>query len=197
MFYSITVKTEPEKEPVTLEEVKRYLRIDNNDEDDVVSDFIVASRHLIEGWANRAFRAQELVWTLTEEPLSAPSWNWFSVPWIQQQQSLFEFPRRPIKAVASVVSIDNTGAVSTVTDYVVEDRLDPPRLRFSSMPAGQQQQIIYTAGYDLVDQPVPPGLILAIKVLVAHLYEHRGDESGVAQPDILDDLLRPYRLPVW
>lgn len=194
MFYTIHVVTEPETEPVSLDEMVQHLRVDQTAEDDVISGFITAARVMVEQWSNRALITQQLIWTMSREaPEEMPSWPMSM--WAPVGGTMFDVPRSPVQSIITCSSIDQTGASTGITDFTLDNKLIPARLRLNSLPFQGQLQTEYWAGYGDTADTVPPPLRLAVKMFAAHLYEHRGDDN-VEMPAVLDYLLAPYRAAV-
>jgi hypothetical protein len=55
--------------------------------------------------------------------------------------------------------------------------------------------VAFTAGFPIGE--VPENLRLMLKMLVAHFYEHRGDDGADEYPKAFDFLLTDFRAPVW
>jgi len=54
-------------------------------------------------------------------------------------------------------------------------------------------EIKFTAGMAATAAEVPPTIKQAVLELVAHLYEHRGDEKQVAIPSVVSLMMAPYK----
>ena len=95
----------------------------------------------------------------------------------------------------SVTTTTEAGEETSLTsdDYTLHLALGPPRLRLSTMP--WELSVAFTAGFPLGQ--VPENLRLMLKMLVAHFYEHRGDDGADDYPKAFDFLLSDFRAPVW
>ena len=58
----LQIRTEPAAEPVTLAELKTFMRIDGSEDDALIESLIVAARELCESYTGRALITQELYW---------------------------------------------------------------------------------------------------------------------------------------
>lgn len=193
MYSSISIKTSPTAEPITVSEAKAWLRVDHDDEDDLISGLITAARMQIEEWTSRALLTQTIVWTMSEATMGTPS---PAIDWPVYRA--LDMPRSPVQAIVSVKQTGGSdGTVTTLTtnDYVADLARDPAALRFNTQPASWlgNVQIEYRAGYGTSGASVPAPLKVALKMLMAHLYEHRGDTPDDI-PRAIAILLNPFAL---
>lgn len=197
----------PSLEPVTLNDLKNYLRLSGASEDQELVALIEEARQLIEDYSGLALITQ--TWQLTID-------RWPSVhePWwdgvrqahiniLDGGNSSLKLPRHPLQSITSVTVYSGDGTPTTVTvgdifDVDTQQLLGRLTLKLGAvwpvaLRANNAIEIVYKAGYgdDTVDVPMP--LVRAVKQLAAYLYSHRGDgcvdgnpltKSGVAS--ILD-----------
>lgn len=171
--HGLTVITPPSFEAVTLEEMKRHLRIDEDqtDEDDDIEMWMQVAREWVESYTGR---------TLTDTTLEVgfegyPDWQIF-------------LPRPPVIEVLSFKYHTSDGADTTLAaDQYTLDRSVALQPRVVpaygvSWPSTRWQpsslRIRYRAGYASAGSPderhlVPASLRAAIKLITAHLHEHR------------------------
>lgn len=100
MDYQIT--TAPAHEPVSLEQAKRHLRIDDTASDSLLRSYLRAARLLGEDYTGRAF-----LWQTIEAKMSG-----FPVA--------FQLPRPPLIAVRSISYVDTAGTTQTVDSSVYD-----------------------------------------------------------------------------
>lgn len=200
MYSSVAIKTAPAIEPVGAEEVKRWCRIDDDTDDDLVSGLIVAARAMIEEFTSRALITQTLVWTMSEAPTVGFVPVASSIGWpTDSANRLIDLPRGPAQSVSSVSSIATDGtpkALVVTTDYVLDVASDPGRLQFLTLPVISSLSnlgIEYVAGYGDTADKVPQALRTAIMMLAAFFYENRGD-SGGEWPKAVQYLIEPFRI---
>ena len=143
---------QPTQEPVALEEIKEYLRIDGDDEDVLLTSLITAARCYCEDYQKQASCIQKLQLTLSGKEVSGT----------------IELPRsRYLRKVDKVVSI--AGGKETEVSFAVWTSDVNSSLDVVD-PIGDGDVVItYTVGIEKPD----PQFLLAIKMLVAGLYEHR------------------------
>lgn len=210
MYSSLRVVAPPATEPITLAEATQHIRIDQDYDNDLVQGLITTARMLVEQWTARALITQTLQWTMSQ---SVPSGALPLLPMPllvlpivltapQVINKPLELPRSPVQAITSVTWTDTDGTQYPLTagaDYMVDTALDPGRLRLTwlTMPRYLENiQVTFTAGYGDAESAVPAPLVSAIKLLVAWLYEHRGDnpETAAEPPRAVEYLIAPYRL---
>lgn len=161
------VTTAPVNEPWTLAEVKSYLKIDDSNEDTMLSTLIKGARMVAESYLNQGLITQ----TITEklDRLSNPT-IYLSVS--------------PVIAVSSFqyANSENTTATFAATDYVVDTFSKPARLNLGygkTWPTLygniNDVTITYTVGYGTESSAVPFQIRQAILLMVADTYENRQD----------------------
>ncbi len=179
----------PSVEPVTLAEIKSFVRITTGVEDSIINALITSARITAEKYCNRAFieRTFEL---FTDFPPMAQS---------------LEFPLSPISVITKVSSFakDDTETVFNVSNYHTDLVGVPPRIvlkESGTWPTNTRNtngfKVTFTAGYGDAASDVPASIKDAIKVIVAHLWELRGQiEEGQDQGTIKSGDLQG-RLPL-
>jgi uncharacterized phiE125 gp8 family phage protein len=161
------VTTAPVNEPWTLAEVKSYLKIDDSNEDTMLSILIKGARMMAESYLNQGLITQ----TVTEklDRLGDPT-IYLSVS--------------PVLAVSSFqyANSENTTATFAATDYVVDTFSKPARLNLGygkTWPTLygniNDVTITYTVGYGTESSGVPFQIRQAILLMVADTYENRQD----------------------
>lgn len=159
---NLRVVTPPAVEPVSLETVKQYLRVDGTDEDALIASLIKSARETGEELARRAFITQTLELILDAFPTDLQLEVW----------------RPPLQSVTSVKYYDTNNIEATWTDYTVNARSEPGRIHFNSLPGVSLLEsggvvVRYVAGYGNSETSVPERLKQAILALVGHWYENR------------------------
>lgn len=173
----------PAVEPVTLSEMKTYLRLDGPDEDAIVASLIVAARHTLELATRRAFIAQTWRVRLDRWPEGR------AVP----------LPFAPVLSIMAIRVMTSGGSPATIppASYRLDTAHEPPRLIVDDSapePGGPAAGIEIDAsfGFGAAPADVPAPLRLAIQRLAARWFERRGDEDGDA-----DSLPGDVRALVW
>lgn len=180
----------PAIEPVTLVLAKKHLRIDYAEDDDLVALYLASARDWIEDYLGKALIAQQYTYTASDTPfLGATPYValpfplqinplWF--PWPNSLQQPFELPRAPI------ISIDSVGfgtwgqfdQVVPTTLYQTDPTLGRIRMLQGAVPGNSDHLIVnFTAGYSYDGTGIPRSIITALLMLLAHIYENRGDTA--------------------
>ena len=182
--------TAPALEPVTLADAKAHLRLDTDDDNQLLTAAIVAARVHVEA--------------LTRRLLIEQSWRVYLDQWPRKR--IVRLTPAPLISVDVVTVYDAEGDPTVVSedDYEVDTVAVPGRLVLSGTApvvvgkAVNGIEIDVTAGYGPSSVDVPAPLRQAIMMLVAHWYEHRGavghDMAGAIPPLGFDALIAPYRI---
>lgn len=179
----------PSVEPVTVDEVKLYARIDGTEEDTLLSSFIIAARKSCEQYLGRALIKQKMALLLNEWP-----------------DKVIELPRPPLFSVDSIVTIGEDGTEITYdsSNYYVMNQTEPGKLIIKQSSANPYQidrsyggyKITFYAGYGTSASDVPNAIRDGLKAWVTHIYENRTvrmDEPPL-ESKILLDLYRVCRI---
>ncbi len=178
----------PTVEPLSLNEVKEWLRIETNRDDDILSALIVSARLLVEQTTRRLLASQHWRIVLDAWPVDG----------------VIVLPLAPVLAIDAVRSRNPSGDVSILNSasYWLQPNSDPPTLQILAIPTAPLSvrsgvEIDVTAGYGANAAAVPDPLRHAIRLLVANWYEHRGDaafgQDGTQCPPAVAAILAPYR----
>lgn len=158
----------PAVEPITLPEMKAYLRVDDDAEDDLIAGLIKAARLMVEAASRRILIDQR--------------WRIYLDRW--PQGGTLMLPLSPVMAVDSIKVFDADGTSKVIEPSRLESDTmsDPPHITVADMPPpGKPRngiEIELRAGYGSTPDAVPATLRLAIKILVADWFENRGDLVG-------------------
>lgn len=199
---SLKTTVTPASEPVSLSDLKSWLRIDWQDDDVLLSMLIQEARAWVEAHTSRALITQTLqgVWILPKTPESKLRGLYGRLG----MELTFVLPRSTpgnvtIASAEIEKDLDVWQTLTLTSDYVVDSDNDPPRvwLRASAIsywaPTGAlinflgvyapRVRITWTAGYGSDYSSVPSGFRRAVMSAAAYLYEHRAD--GSPPPDSL------------
>jgi uncharacterized phiE125 gp8 family phage protein len=182
--------TGPAAEPITLTQAKQFIRVEHDDDDDVVSALIAGSRIHVEAQTRRALITQS--WRLTRDVW--PETGCLPV---------LPVPLQTLDAVRVYKSDGSTLAVD-VAAFAADKASAPARLSFmrGALPAPERPvsgiEIDVTCGYGDAPDDVPEPLRQAIRLLVAHWYENRGlvaiGHEIAVLPQTVAALIAPYRV---
>src|SRR5487761_2165138 len=197
---SLITTVAPATEPVSLTDVKNWLRISWTDDDFMLSMLITDARQWVEARVGRALITQTLqgVWFLPKSPESKLRGLYAQLG----MELTFWLPRTPLASVVTAEiekDLDVWQTLNLTTDYVVDADNDPARvwLRARAIsywaPTGAlinfmgvyapRIRITWQAGYGTVESAVPAGYRRAILNAVSYLYENR--DAGGMPPDSL------------
>lgn len=173
MSWSLRVTAGPTSLPVTLEDAKLHLRVDHDDEDGLITQYLAAATEWAEDFQGRAYVTRTYQLTMSRFPKTRPIY----------------LPRPPLQSVTSISYYDRSDAEQTVdaSDYYVDLGSVPARvvLKSGSWPSVANRPdavtVTYVAGYgDLEDgdgdggeNPIPGAVRSAILLITGHLYENR------------------------
>ncbi len=185
----MSLVTAPTSEPVTLSEVKKWLRVDHDEEDDLLALIIAESRNRVERHTLRHLITQ--------------TWNLFLDEWPCGDR--IAFPRAPLQSVTSVTYTDSDGAptVWASTNYVVDPYSEPgylirkdgvswPTVTLADVNAIRIQHV---TGYGAVLGHGREHFRSALRLACATLYDHREEiiagagVIAVKMPSSFEDIL--------
>jgi len=169
------ITTEPTIEPITLVDMKLHLRVDCDDDDDLITGLISASRQWCEDYEHRAYITQTITAKLNYLP------------------SCIILPKPRLQSVTSVKYIDTSATEQTLSSdlYDVDLYREPGQIVRgyndtypSTLDVVNAVEIVYVAGYGSLAADVPSKTIAAIKLMCAHLYENRMAVSDLNMSEI-------------
>lgn len=190
----------PASEPVSVAEMKLWLKQEQNDDDDLIAGLITAAREMCETFTNRAFVTQ--TWTMSMDALpgyidrrsvvaqsvrtlSTGAWELIGNRWG------FVLPASPVQSVTSLTYNDQNGNLQTLlpgVSYNADILSSPARIFpvFSTFwPLTQYAPnavtVTFVCGYGSVKHdgdgntawPGPKSIQTAIKMQAAWLYNNR------------------------
>jgi len=191
IWRSTRVIVPPVLEPISLAEAKQHLRVEHSEEDALISALISVARHKIETLGHLALLTQTLELTLDDFPES----SWLSIP------------SPPLQSVSSFQYTDSSGSVTAFADYVIDASGYPGRVALAYnkswpsvilYPVGAVK-IQCAVGYQSIAD-IPPPLIQALRLLIAHYYTIResvmdwGTRMPIPTPFGVEKLVAPYRV---
>jgi uncharacterized phiE125 gp8 family phage protein len=185
--------TGPTSEPITLAEVKNYLKVSASADDFLIVGLIRAAREIVENYTGRALMVQ----TVTE--------FWDAFPCCPCCE--LELSRYPASALTSLEYKNAAGAYVAVdsASYLLNTAEAPVTVSLKSgyswaSPLAEKNAVkaVYTAGAATA-KDVPESLRLAMFLLIGFHYENREDipinESKNPKVRSAFLLMQPYR--VW
>jgi uncharacterized phiE125 gp8 family phage protein len=180
----------PAVEPVTLAQAKQFIRVEHDDDDDVITALIAGSRIHVETQTRRALITQS--WRLVRDV-------WPELGCVP----VLPVPLRTLDA-ARVYKTDGTTLPIDLAAFIVDKAAAPARLSFTrgalALPGRPVAgiEIDVTCGYGDAPETIPQALRQAIRLLVAHWYENRGlvaiGREIAVLPETVAALIAPYRV---
>lgn len=183
---------------LSVQEVKRDLRIDHDDDDDWIEATIASATDLLDGKQGelqRCLMPQTWEYTLDRFPVGACG-----------RGAAFEIPLPPLIEVLEVRYVAGSGQTIVLppSAYEVDAISEPGWISpVGSWPATMETvnavTVVFRAGYetDGGEPAVPPRVIHAIKMLVSHWYENRDAVTADQMHEIplgVAALIKPLRI---
>lgn len=163
MRYALRRIVPPNVEPVTVDEAKAHLRVEHDEDDDLIGLLIMAAREWAEAFTGRKLITQ--TWAIW-----LPAWP----------PARFRLPLSPVQSVTSIVYTPVGGAETTVsadtyalapdeTLWLAREAAWPTEE--ISLPKGVT--ITVKVGYGDAATNVPKRFVQAMLLMLGHWYEHR------------------------
>lgn len=201
----------PAETPITLEEAKSQLRVDFNDDDELIQSLIESATDYSERFLGRALIDQTWELVLDGFVHEHHHRHYDSLRWLHRHdyESGIKLPKPPLIEVVSVKYDDTSGAEQTVdpSEYMVDAIGEPGRVSPiapwpATRPGVNSVRIQFRCGYldqgsSPGSQSVPSSIRAAIKLMVGDLYANRetitiGQRTGQI-PLTTELLLQRYR----
>lgn len=181
-------------EPVSRTEAKTWLRIEEEEvhEDALVDQLIAMARARYEEYTGRALLKQ--------------TWDYYLDEGFPPEAQGVELPRWPLVSITSVTGFSDTDATDTggtamnSSEYYVDTAREPGRVvpfgaySFPSATRVANAAIVrFVAGETSQTSGVPSYAKQTIKQMIAHAYEHRGDQDVSELEPLMDEVLNDAR----
>lgn len=176
----------PALEPVSLDEMKSYLKLDQDEQNSLIQALITSARIHLENYLGLQFLTQ--TWRVN----------------LKAHQSLSGDIRLPVQPVQNISAITvrwpngELQALPAEHLHICQSQ-NPAIVRFDQgQGAGLsgQLQIELVAGFGSDADQVPAPLSLALKIIVANWFEHRLIADPAVWPQIqqkIEPLIAPYK----
>mgnify|MGYP001615569614 CR=1 FL=1 len=203
------ILTPASAEPVTLTDVKAYMRIDFSDDDTLIGKIITRARMRCETLTGRALASQQIQATY---PITRPQGGQLSgsvdhgPDWYQYQEQLganpfgasmfyFDLPAAPIDTTQTVTvetkitAFDAwrtflTGLPSSFTTAWIDNNQEPARFYFQSPLTANFWRFTFWCGYT-TGYPLPGDIAQPLLELCAYWYDYR---DGGGTPEQLEQI---------
>ena len=205
------VQTFTGPEPITVSDLKPYLRVDFSDDDVLLAGLITQCRLYAEGICNLSFAPQTIqaIWTMPQ--INAGS---LTGPKLLYEQDFYQYneslganpyspapfilpmPQPPLVSVTTFEYRQTAFAswqtwpqsVSGVANYVIDTLPSPGVVYLQYPPPAYQYRLTYTAGYTTL----PPDLRLGLLQYIAWKYDNRQGEDN--PPEIITNFFMGNRI---
>lgn len=169
----VTTLVEPASEPITLAQAKNYLKVDFDEDDNLITSLIISARIRLEKYAGVAMSARTLQ----------------VVAYVDE---FIELPYAPLNNITAVEYWDGSGWVAMgLGDYYI---LGTTYKKIYMVANNRMEyRFTYTCGYTSIPQP----MITALYKLIADLYDYRESSVEDSQPNSnitsAYELIKPYK----
>ena len=199
----IVVSTAPTQEPITIQDVKDYLRLEDSLDERVLQDLIETARIFCEEHTGRALMTQTLTMTVDAyDELADPLWEgWKTGPYLNYYKDYIDLVKSPVQSVTSVKTYNDADEATTMaaSKYYVDNAREPARVVLrtgetfpTALRVANAIEVVFVAGYTS-QSLVPAPLRIGMMQHIAFMYEHRGDMYEAAtEPRTLKKLYQPF-----
>lgn len=191
---------EPEREPISLDMVKAFLKIDHDEEDSLLLSLIKTGRKTIEAYASKCLVHQVWCFSFNAFYASSISDEAYLDKAYSRGKGGIDLPRSPFVQLIQDPEMVTEYGRRPIKDYRIDKSGRRAVLHFlpNFFNRSEDQGVIdvtFKAGYGESPDDVPEPLKHAVLVMVAHLYENRvaNDNMGIVLPPLAIELLKPYR----
>lgn len=197
---SIKVITAATAEPLSVSEVKNYLRVDSSAEDALVGALIAAARTMCEQYTRQIMMTTTIEEYWDDFPASSASsprderGQWYS------DYDIIRLGISPVQSVTSVKYYDSNGVEQTISSssYSLDSVNEPARIlpvtSWNGIDPNRLNAVTvrYVVGYaSAADVPAP--LKQAMLLMIGDMYEKRQD-SIKQLPSASEYLMNPFRV---
>lgn len=177
----------PATMPVSLAEAKAHLRVDHDDQDDLITAQIKAATAYLDGYSGILGRA-----------LITQTWRQDFAAFADR----LPLPVSPVIAIASIIYFD-VGNMQQILDAGVYDLIAEARGAYVALQPQQSWpvtfnradavSITFTAGFGAAAD-VPEPIRQAILLIVQRLFDGADTEIDIAVDRVVHALIAPYRM---
>lgn len=200
----LQVTTAPSQEPITLQELKEHLKLDDSQDERILRFYIETARRFAEEHMGRSLVSQTLTLFIDAfDELADPLWEGTKTgPYLNYYKNYIDLPRPPVISVTSVSTFNDEDTESTLdsSKYYVDNVREPARIVLrqgetfpTALRVANAIKVVYTSGYSSIYN-IPEPIRIGIMQHATHLFEHRGDmyEAQKSLPQSLKTLYAPY-----
>ncbi|HST37116.1 MAG TPA: phage head-tail connector protein [Allosphingosinicella sp.] len=169
---------EPPAPPVTLAEMKAFLRIGSGEEDALLATLARSAGEMCERFTGRSLLARDVTETLP----ASTAWT--------------RLGAAPVRGIDGVEAVDAAGGAAALPAdaYAIDiDAAGDGWVRVLRAAGAKQVRVAYSAGMAAEIETLPEALRHGVVRLAAHLYTHRDRHDGAGPPAAVTALWRPWR----
>jgi hypothetical protein len=208
----LTLVTPPSTPLISLADAKAHLRVTNTAEDTLIPLLVKAATTRAERYTGRRFLNQTWKIVLDGIPKRKKSDPWWdgvrdgAVSELYGDGDYIDLYLAPLSSINSMKTYDQSNVVSTFpsTEYFADSSSEPARLvknDGSTWPVNLRTfnavEIEAVFGYGTNPTDVPEDIIQAVKLIVGHMFENRGDSEAAERiPGLAMELLESYKVRV-
>lgn len=181
-----TLVTGPAAEPISVDELKEHLRIDDNYDDAYLLGCIKAARVWFEGQTKRGLITQTWDYAIDND------WPW------KNGAPCIVLPLNPVASVTSITYVNEAASsplpILAASDYIVVARQHGSYIAPEydvSWPTVRSVPDAIVVRFVVGESEVPDDIKMALMVLAGHYYENR--ETAIGAPKSIEPLISPYR----
>lgn len=201
----IKVHTEPSQEPLTLQEVKEYLRVEDSTDERNIRPLIEAARRMCEEHLNRTLISTTYQLFLDGfDELEDPLWEGVRQgPYLNYYKNYIDLPKSPVTSVTHIKTYDDDDNATTMlaSKYYVDSVREPARIVLrqgetfpTALRVANAIEIQFVAGYSSA-YSIPEPIRIGMLQWIAHLYEHRGDMGNYLEARAVSPMIQKMWAP--
>ena len=172
---SLVLDTAPATEPLTLSEVKSYLRVDSSDDDTLITNLISTVRQACEKFLRVSLINQS--WKLSYDTYCP---------------TIVKLPMGPVQSVTSVSAILRDSSSSAISSSAYYLSAGNQKLIFDANVVSHRVEIVYLAGYGSAASDIPNPIKQGMLAHILAIYDGRA--GGNVIPPQTQTLYSPYKL---
>jgi uncharacterized phiE125 gp8 family phage protein len=167
LMYNATIYTQPTSEPVSVDDLKAQLRLNTDDEDDAIEEYITTARQQFEHLTQRPVLAQTIRQYCSRMPSHEPCDR-------SSYEGIIYLMKGNVQSVTQVKYYDQDNTLQTSSTHTTDLTTNPARITWQTRPDLSELQanplyVDYVCGFTVV----PNDVKVALKMLAGHYFENR------------------------